>query len=114
MYKNFFIDGEYIQKEQDPSSDNGMIYNYGHASIFNIGYSQKGFGVILSGKSADNMSYRSDRTKDLQDVFINFLPALNKTHTYNLVATLYPYATQPLERLHIKQSYYIRFQEKPS
>ena len=96
MYKNFFIDGEYIQKEQDPSSDNGMIYNYGHASIFNIGYSQKGFGVILSGKSADNMSYRSDRTKDLQDVFINFLPALNKTHTYNLVATLYPYATQPL------------------
>ena len=42
------------------------------------------------------MSYRSDRTKDLQDVFINFLPALNKTHTYNLVATLYPYATQPL------------------
>jgi hypothetical protein len=42
------------------------------------------------------MSYRSDRTKDLQDVFINFLPSMNKTHTYNLVATLYPYATQPM------------------
>ena len=96
MYKNFFIDGEYVQKEQDPSSDNGKIYNYGHAAIFNLGYSQKGFGFIFSGKSVDNMSYRSDRTKDLQDVFINFLPALNKAHTYNLVATLYPYATQPL------------------
>ena len=96
MYRNFFIDGEYIQKEQDPSSDNGKIFNYGHAAIFNLGYSRKGFGFIFSGKSADNMSYRSDRTKDLQDVFINFLPALNKTHTYNLVATLYPYATQPL------------------
>jgi hypothetical protein len=42
------------------------------------------------------MSFRSDRTKDLQDVFINYLPSLNKTHTYNLVSTLYPYATQPL------------------
>jgi hypothetical protein len=42
------------------------------------------------------MSFRSDRTKNLQDVWINYLPALNKTHTYNLVATLYPYATQPL------------------
>jgi hypothetical protein len=39
---------------------------------------------------------RSDRTKGLQDLFINYLPAMNKTHTYNLVATLYPYATQPL------------------
>jgi hypothetical protein len=95
-YKKFNLDGEYIVKEQDPSNDNNKIYNYGHAAIFNLGYSKKGFGVMLSGKSVDNMSYRSDRTKDLQDVFINYLPALNKTHTYNLVATLYPYATQPL------------------
>ncbi|HBW85820.1 MAG TPA: hypothetical protein DEF82_03490, partial [Crocinitomicaceae bacterium] len=95
-YKNFNFDAEYIQKEQDPSNDNGKIYNFGHAAIFNLGYNQKGLGVLLSGKSVDNMSFRSDRTKDLQDVFINYLPALNKTHTYNLVATLYPYATQPL------------------
>ncbi len=96
LYKNFYMDGEYIIKEQDPSNDNGNIYNYGHASVFNLSYTQKGLGILVSGKSVDNMSYRSDRTKDLQDVFINFLPALNKTHTYNLVATLYPYATQPL------------------
>jgi len=96
LYKNIYFDGEYIQKEQDPSNDNGNIYNYGHASVFNLSYTQKGLGILISGKSVDNMSYRSDRTKDLQDVFINYLPALNKTHTYNLVATLYPYATQPV------------------
>ena len=96
LYKNFYLDGEFIQKEQDPSNDNGNIYNYGHASVFNLSYTQKGLGILISGKSVDNMSYRSDRTKDLQDVFINYLPALNKTHTYNLVATLYPYATQPV------------------
>lgn len=95
-YGKFTLDGEYIMKEQDPSNDNQYVYNYGHAALFNFGYSRKGLGVQISGKSVDNMSYRSDRTKDLQDVFINYLPSMNKTHTYNLVATLYPYATQPL------------------
>ena len=95
-YKNVTLDGEYIIKEQDPSNDHSKIYNYGHASVFNLSYTKKGLGILLSGKSVDNMSYRSDRTKDLQDVLINYLPSLNKTHTYNLVSTLYPYATQLL------------------
>ncbi|MDG1334285.1 MAG: DUF6029 family protein [Crocinitomicaceae bacterium] len=95
-YGKFTLDGEYIIKEQDPSIDNNFIYNYGHAALFNFGYSRKGLGIILAAKSVDNMSYRSDRNKELQDLFINFLPAMNKTHTYNLVASLYPYATQPV------------------
>ncbi len=95
-YRKFTLDGEYIIKEQDPSIDNSFIYNYGHAALFNLGYSKKGLGIIVSAKSVDNMSYRSDRNKELQDVFINYLPAMNKTHTYNLVASLYPYATQPV------------------
>lgn len=95
-YKKFTLDGEYIIKEQDPSADNNFIYNYGHAALINFGYSTKGLGIILSAKSVDNMSYRSDRNKTLQDLLINFLPAMNKTHTYNLVASLYPYATQPV------------------
>ena len=82
-------------KGQDPSVDNGYIYNTGHAALINFAYSQKGLGILLSAKSVDNMSYRSDRTKELTDAFINYLPSLNKTHTYNLVASLYPYATQP-------------------
>ncbi len=95
-YKRWGFNAEYIHKENDPSEDNQYIYNSGHAAIANLTYSRKGFGFIVSAKSVDNMSYRSDRTKNLQDLFINYLPALNKTHTYNLVATLYPYATQPL------------------
>lgn len=95
-YKKFTLSGEYVHKDNDPSDDNGYIYNSGHAALINLGYSKKGLGILVSAKSVDNMSFRSDRTKNLQDLFINFLPALNKTHTYNLVATLYPYATQPL------------------
>ena len=95
-YKRFTLGGEYIMKGQDPSVDNSFNYNLGHAALINFGYSQKGLGIMLSAKSVDNMSYRADRNKDLQDVFINYLPAMNKTHTYNLVATLYPYATQPV------------------
>lgn len=95
-YKKFNLNGEYIIKENDPSNDNGYIYNNGHAAIANFTYSQKGLGIVLSAKSVDNMSFRSDRTMALQDLFVNYLPALNRTHTYNLVATLYPYATRPL------------------
>lgn len=95
-YGKFKFNAEYAHKENDPSEDNNNSYNTGHAAIANLSYSQKGLGIVLSAKSVDNMSYRSDRTKSLQDVLINYLPAMNKTHTYNLVATLYPYATQPL------------------
>jgi hypothetical protein len=95
-YGKFYMDAEYIHKDNDPSSDNSYIYNQGHAALANFGYSQKGFGIVLSAKSVDNMSFRSDRTQQLQNVLVNYLPAMNKTHTYNLVASLYPYATQPL------------------
>jgi hypothetical protein len=94
-YKKFFINGEYTIKEQDPSQENGYIYNYGKGVIINAGYSQKGLGIILSAKSIDNMSFRSDREAVLQDLTIGYVPPLTKTHTYNLVATLYPYASQP-------------------
>jgi len=95
-YKKFTMDGEYIIKEQDPSADNNFNYNYGHAALLNFGYSTKGLGIMVSAKSVDNMSYRSDRNKTLQDLLINYLPSMNKVHTYNLVASLYPYATQPV------------------
>lgn len=94
-YKKFFLSAEYIIKEQDPSQDNGYIYNHGKGIIINGGYSQKGLGILLSAKSIDNMSFRSDRDATLQDLTIGFIPPLTKTHTYNLVATLYPYASQP-------------------
>lgn len=95
-YEGFYLNGEYVTKSQDPSADNNYIYNSGYAGIVNLGYSRKGLGILLSSKAVDNMSFRSDRSKVMQDVLINYLPALTKTHTYNLVSSLYPYATQPL------------------
>ena len=93
-YGKLTFDAEYSVKDNDPSSDNKNIYNTGHAALFNLGYSKKGFGFSFSGKSVDNMSFRSDRNQSLQVDLINYLPSMNKTHTYNLVASLYPYATQ--------------------
>lgn len=98
-YKNFYLNTEYVIKDNDPSATNSYltkynyIYNQGHGAFFNAGYSKKGFGLTLQGKSINNMSFRSDRDALNTDLFINYLPALTKTHTYNLAATLYPYAT---------------------
>lgn len=95
-YQKFTLEAEHIIKEQDPSFDNQEIYNYGHATVINFGYSRKGLGIMLAAKSVDNMSFRSERDEKLQNVLVNFLPAMNKVHTYNLVASLYPWATQPV------------------
>jgi hypothetical protein len=92
-YGNFYVEGEAVIKENDPSQDNGYIYKKGHGILFSAGYSRKGLGILFQAKSIDNMSFRSDRNGILSDLQVNFLPALTKTHTYNLVATLYPYAT---------------------
>ena len=58
-----------------------------------LGYSQKGLGVLFTAKMVDNMSFRSDRDLRLFDLPINYIPAVTQQHTYNLAATLYPYAT---------------------
>ncbi|MEQ8908292.1 MAG: DUF6029 family protein [Vicingaceae bacterium] len=88
------VNAEYAYKINDPSADNNYIYKPGEALFIQTSYSQKGFGLVLAAKRNDNMSFRSDRTEGLQNLLINFLPALTKQHTYNLLATLYPYATQ--------------------
>lgn len=88
------INAEYAFKSNDPSADNGFIYRSGEAMFLQTSYSQKGFGLVLAAKRNDNMSFRSDRNEAQQNLLINFLPALTKQHTYNLLATLYPYATQ--------------------
>jgi hypothetical protein len=93
VYKNFQLTGEYVTKINDPNADNGYIYKKGESIFLNGAYSKKGFGVTASAKYVDNMAFRSDRDALLFDVPINFLPAITRQHTYNLAATLYPYAT---------------------
>ena len=94
-YKRFYLNAEYIHKDNDPSIQNNYIYNPGHGALINFGYSQKGLGIILSAKSLDNMMFRSDRTILGNQLMINYLPASTNNHTYNLPGTLYPYATNP-------------------
>lgn len=89
---NFYA--EYAYKMNDPSADNNFIYKPGEALLLQGTYSQKGLGLLFSAKRNDNMSFRSDRTEGEQNLLINYMPALTKQHTYNLLATLYPYATQ--------------------
>jgi Family of unknown function (DUF6029) len=93
VFKNFQFTGEYVTKINDPDADNGYIYKKGESIFLNGAFSKKGFGVTASAKYVDNMAFRSDRDALLFDVPINFLPSITRQHTYNLAATLYPYAT---------------------
>ncbi|MDR0619325.1 MAG: DUF6029 family protein [Bacteroidales bacterium] len=90
----FTFSGEYARKVNDPSAENSWTYNPGQALLFNVGYSMKGFGILLSAKSIDNMGYRLDRNELGQFGMINYMPALTRQHVYTL-PSLYPYATQP-------------------
>ena len=84
---------EYATKINDPSADNNYTYRRGEALMAHLGYTRRGLGFSLLAKTVDNMSFRSNRDVLLFDSPINFIPAITQQHTYNLAATLYPYAT---------------------
>jgi len=86
---------EYAYKINDPATVNNLIYRPGQALTLTGTYSTKGFGMLLSAKRLDNFDFRSDRTATGNVLNINFIPALTRQHTYNLPATIYPYAVQP-------------------
>ncbi|HEY0976511.1 MAG TPA: DUF6029 family protein [Flavobacteriales bacterium] len=87
---------EYAYKVNDPNSKNGYIYKPGQAYMVNATYSTKGLGISAGTHAFDNMFFQSRYAAPSPfDLNVNFLPPLAKQHTYNLPATLYPYATQP-------------------
>ncbi len=105
-YKNFSLNSEYVYKSNDPSGGNlydfepndgknlqNPVFRDGQALYANAAWSVKGFGVVLSGMSLDNMNFRSERFATGNDLHINYLPALSKNHTYALAA-MYPFSTQ--------------------
>lgn len=106
------LNGEFARKINDPSADNGFIYKDGEAFFLETAYSTKGFGITLSAKGVDNMSFRSDRDASLLDLQINYLPSLTRQHTYNLLATLYPYATQPNGEIAFQGEMIYKFKKK--
>jgi len=93
-YKNFMINGEYAHKINDPSAMNNRIYKPGNATLLQLTYTRKGLGMYLAAIRTDNMSYKSDRDADGNDLNINYIPSLAKQTTYCLPA-VYTYATQP-------------------
>ena len=84
----------HLQSLQNQDANFNYIYKNGEGLLFNLGYSTKGFAIDLSAKHMDNMLWRSTNVNvGPTDLLIGYLPALTKQHTYNLAATLYPYAT---------------------
>ena len=92
---NISILTEYAFKSQDPSADNGYIYHKGNVVLTSFSYSKKGITALVQAKRSDNMSFRSRRSMIGISSFINHLPAFTQQQTYAL-ATIYPYATQPM------------------
>ena len=90
---NFSLNGEYAYKINDPSLDNNFIYKAGNATLLQAVYAGRGFALSVSGSRIENMSFRSDRNAQLTNLLLNYVPALNKQHTYSLL-TFYPYASQ--------------------
>lgn len=92
-YGNFSLQTEYAHKGQDPSVMNEYIYREGNALMVNANYSQKGFSANVQAKRVDNMSFKSQRGRDKEMLYINYIPAITKQHTYAFLS-MYPYATQ--------------------
>ncbi len=104
----FSIGGEYATKMNDPSTVNNLIYKTGQALYVTTSFTKKGYGLTLSAKRLDNMDFRSDRSAIVNNLNLNFLPAITKSQTYRL-ATLYPYATQPNGELGLQAEVFYRF-----
>jgi len=92
-YGGWSLQAEYARKGQDPNAINGYIYRPGNALMLNLGYSTRGFSAGIQAKRIDNMGYKSMRSLSGEMLYINYLPAITKNHTYAFLA-MYPYATQ--------------------
>lgn len=88
------LNAEYAGKINDPSADNNFIYKPGNSFVINASYAVSGLGINVSAKRVDNMSFRSDRTENLNKLMLGYLPPISKNFTYSLM-NLYPYASQP-------------------
>jgi len=101
IHGGFQFNGEYAYKINNPSAMNNYIYKEGESLLASFAYSTKGFGISVSGKRIDNMSYKSKSTEIGEALDINYMPPLTNPQKYSL-ATIYPYATQPNGELGIQ------------
>lgn len=92
-YGGWSLQAEYARKGQDPSELNHYTYREGEALLLNLGYSQRGFSAGVQAKRVENMGFKSVRSQAGEMLYINYLPAITKNHTYAFMS-MYPYATQ--------------------
>lgn len=101
-HKSFYFSSEYNYKSNDAIVEvNGQLENNfvkpGNALLLNLGYSKKGFGIDVTFRRLENMSFFSERAANknaFNDKIMNFVPSLTKQHHYSL-ATIYVYQAQP-------------------
>ncbi len=104
---NFGHGGFYTSAEYNYKSDDAVVEKQdqvrnnfvkpGQALLFNLGYTQKGFGIDGTFRRLENMSFYSEREaakNAFNDRIINYLPGLTKQQHYNL-ANIYVYQAQP-------------------
>ncbi|MDD2562996.1 MAG: DUF6029 family protein [Salinivirgaceae bacterium] len=107
----FSIVSEYGYKINDPSADNLNNYQPGQAIMSDISFTKGTFGMVVGGKWLNNMSFRSSRSAQNNDLMLNYLPAISKNHIYSLPA-MYPYATQLNGEAGIKAEIFYRLKPK--
>ena len=103
----FYASSEYNFKDKEPVLETTAInYNFqkpGNALLFNLGYSERGFGIDATFRRMENMVFLSDREPVVygpeqlsityNDRVLNFTPSLTKQHHSNL-ANIYVYQAQ--------------------
>ena len=106
---NFYWSTEYNYKAKDGVLyDSNIVNDYakpGTAFLLNFGYSKKGFGLDMTFRRLENMSFYSEREPEVlapektsiyfNDKLMNFVPSLTKQHHFNL-ANIYVYQAQSL------------------
>lgn len=107
----FMLQTEYARKGQDPSTINDYIYKTGEALWVNASYSQRGMSLNLQAKRVDNMGFKSVRSISGDMLYINYIPAITKQHTYAFLS-MYPYATQSTGEMGLQADFMYKFKKE--
>lgn len=108
----FGLQAEYAHKSQDPNDMNDYIFREGNVLWMSASYSQKGMSANIQAKRVDNMGFRSARTEKYKEMlFINYIPAISKQHTYAFLS-MYPYATQSMGEMGLQGDFMYKFKKE--
>ncbi len=97
----FYTDFEYVYKNSDARAANNVLLDQvlfdGNAWLWNVGYSQRGFGINATFRRLENIQMYSERLLEgnlYNTGVMNFVPGLTKQHDFSL-ANIYVYQAQP-------------------